>query len=936
MKIRYSLTTLIVLLLLKSSSFAQMIGDNVFLQGHFVEIGIAPNGGYGSTRGVPAGYHANNTGDYFYDPALGVAASADTNLGFIADYGRDGWDVGSPAFYGDYFLPGTPQEGWSVQVNGYVNRCDAFIPNYYTSPTTGYTGTGTLTTGTNTGYSNTGGILKGIWQGQNGNLKMRQTTQLDTNELFFTINVVFVNTGTDTLDSIYYMRTLDPDNEVEEGGGFSTDNLINYNDTTAPYKQLVSATGLSYSAFLGLGTKDCRATPFIISFSLDPYATDPDMGDYWNQTAGSTLFGVGTEDVNDEGIGLVYNLGNLAPGDSTELTYTYVLSADALDSALDATSPTVNINGITFDSSFLLEPCTSDVDTIPITISGGGFYHWHWAPTTGLSDSVGVTNHLIVDSANGTITYTITGVNTAGACSDKTFYLTINPSPQPGPPTITDPAPYCQGQPFQPFIVSGTGILWYPNATGLPSTASPTYPVINTDVPGTYTVYATQTVGGCVSTVDSFTVLVNPTPSPNFTYTVSPQCQGDTVRFTNTTPVADSYTWDFGDGSSSTDTNPTHIYSSTGTYNVKLTALEGSCPHDTTIIITLTHPAINAAFTPTPDTMCVGVPTILTNTSVAATDPTSPTGGSFAWTYGDSAALNTPLAVSPSYTYSAAGIYTAALTVTDSIGCQSTVSHNVYVLTIGITSFDDTTFCTIAPFPLDNAVNVFPEGVADSFSYSWTPATGLDDPTLQHPMFGITGDYTYTFTATIQPYGCIATHTQTIHAYLPAPITDLTPSQMIPYGSSIQLNADGAILYTWVPDDGTLDNPNINNPIATPTDSTTYIVYGLDVFGCRDTGTVTITIDYSTTQFMPTGFTPNDDGRNDFFGPVGIKYQKVVDFRVFNRWGQQIFYSTTADAKWDGTYQGVPQDMGTYNYMIILAFPDGSQKTYTGTVTLIR
>jgi gliding motility-associated-like protein len=167
-------------------------------------------------------------------------------------------------------------------------------------------------------------------------------------------------------------------------------------------------------------------------------------------------------------------------------------------------------------------------------------------------------------------------------------------------------------------------------------------------------------------------------------------------------------------------------------------------------------------------------------------------------------------------------------------------------------------------------------------------------------------------------------------------LTDLTPDQSIKYGSSIQLNASGADYYFWMPNNGTLNDPNINAPIATPLDSTTYIVIGTDSAGCRDTATIAISIDYNADVFIPSAFTPNGDGKNDVFRIVNIKYQKLLGFSVFNRWGQLVFYTTNPDQGWDGTFNGIPQNIGTYDYMIVLSLPDGTEKLYKGEVTLIR
>ena len=141
----------------------------------------------------------------------------------------------------------------------------------------------------------------------------------------------------------------------------------------------------------------------------------------------------------------------------------------------------------------------------------------------------------------------------------------------------------------------------------------------------------------------------------------------------------------------------------------------------------------------------------------------------------------------------------------------------------------------------------------------------------------------------------------------------------------------------WTPNNGTLDNPNINNPVATPTDSvTTYVVHVMSIYGCLSTDSIVVYVDNTNPEFIPSGFTPNGDGLNDVFMPTKLKYQKLVDFRIYNRWGTLIFQTSDPKKGWDGTYNGVPQDIGVYSYEIITAHSDGANKVYKGNVTLIR
>ncbi|NDC41638.1 MAG: gliding motility-associated C-terminal domain-containing protein, partial [Chitinophagia bacterium] len=86
---------------------------------------------------------------------------------------------------------------------------------------------------------------------------------------------------------------------------------------------------------------------------------------------------------------------------------------------------------------------------------------------------------------------------------------------------------------------------------------------------------------------------------------------------------------------------------------------------------------------------------------------------------------------------------------------------------------------------------------------------------------------------------------------------------------------------------------------------------------------------------FPNAFTPNNDGRNDHFRPVFDGFHRFHYFRIMNRWGQTIFETTNNDASWDGTFGGVPQDMGVY-FFVLKYDCGGNTMEEKGDFTLIR
>lgn len=533
-------------------------------------------------------------------------------------------------------------------------------------------------------------------------------------------------------------------------------------------------------------------------------------------------------------------------------------------------------------------------------------------------------------ATNNVLIYGTYWVATTNGCSIYIDTIVVNSLPSDPPPVISGKKAYCFGDPFIPLTVSGSGILWYTSATS--TTGSTVAPIINTSIPGTYVFYASQTVN-CESSRDSIVIKVKPRIRPDFTFYVHIDCNGGLVDFTNTTTNANSYLWDFGDGSPVRDTNiigTSHLYTVEGTYYVKLTADSGVCSRDTTIEVAINH-IFNAAFSTSPDTICAGE-------SISFNDLSTPAGtfASYVWKPGDGSTDVTLGSIT--HTYNAPGIYPVTLYATDTVGCIDSMTKKVFVLQVSIKSFHDTIICIGQPLSLTNTVSLSPFLALNDYTYQWSMPEGLDDASVKVPHFSGTAVTVYTLTATLNPYNCTASDTFRIRPLPPLPVMNITPTTTIVYGQSIQLNADSMIYYYWKPNDGSLDNPSISNPVARPNQTTTYVVYGYDINGCEDSAQVTVIVDSTMNETIPTGFTPNGDGMNDIFRPTGIRFQSMIEFRVFNRWGQQMFYSTNYKNGWDGTYNGIPQDLGVYSYIMIVAKPggEGENIVYKGDVTLIR
>ncbi len=87
---------------------------------------------------------------------------------------------------------------------------------------------------------------------------------------------------------------------------------------------------------------------------------------------------------------------------------------------------------------------------------------------------------------------------------------------------------------------------------------------------------------------------------------------------------------------------------------------------------------------------------------------------------------------------------------------------------------------------------------------------------------------------------------------------------------------------------------------------------------------------------LPAAFSPNGDGMHDVLMVRNTENVEAIDFRVFNRWGQEVFFTSVPDVGWDGTYKGTPQPIGVYIYLLQVTFVGGQKEVFNDPVTLIR
>jgi gliding motility-associated-like protein len=448
--------------------------------------------------------------------------------------------------------------------------------------------------------------------------------------------------------------------------------------------------------------------------------------------------------------------------------------------------------------------------------------------------------------------------------------------------------------------------------------------------PGIYSNIVFENMFNCQTVAYGPFTFVEPPFSVDFDTATNLGCAGDTLQLYDLSVGVTQYAWDFGDGGTSTDANPMHIYQQQGTFTVTLVGTNGFCTDTKSVTVPLIHP-LDAEFTVTKDSICNGETIIFTNNSIGL-----PGQFRYEWNFGDGSEVDT--AYSTSHTYTTDGIFNATLTLVDFVPCTSVETREIVVASLAIAiGPKDTSVCLSDPMLLYTETTA-PPYFSGGITYSWTPTDNLESPNSAETNFftEVPGTYQYVLNAVGYPMGCTATDTLNIFVQPKPVLINVTPDQVIKYGSSIQLHAEGVTYYLWTPP-ATLDNPDIPSPVGTPTEPTVYTVIGMNEHGgCRDTANVVVDIDYTMDEFVPSAFSPNGDGKNDVFRLTRIQYQKIVEFRVFNRWGKEVYNNTNPNGGWDGTFNGTPQDPGVYSYLIRITVPDGDARTYKGNVTLVR
>ena len=606
------------------------------------------------------------------------------------------------------------------------------------------------------------------------------------------------------------------------------------------------------------------------------------------------------------------------PTASPTVTTTYTVVATLSGSGCGAAIQyvTVTVNNIS-DSILTQDTTVCTGTTFTIRTIGTTGLAYNWTPGTGLSSTT-VANPTVTPL--GTMAYTLTATIPGCPTVVSDLEITVDTLTL---SIVTPNTQICLGGSVN-FLVSSSGATsysWTPSSSL--SNATIPDPVATPTMTTTYTLSVASAGSVCPVISQEVTITVG-----NFTDSIytpdTTVCLGSSFQIVTSGTPGITYSWTPAAGLSNVAiAEPVATPMTTTTY-VLTTSLPGSgCPPQTrSITVAVQHLSLTM---PTPDTsVCMGAQVTLSTIANAA----------YTFSWSPAVGLNNPAIQNPVAMPGATTTYIVTADSPGSVCPPVTGTETITILTpFSAQSIADSTPCSKGKIQLE----ALPGG---AYSYWWYGPSGFSttaqNPSIDSP--GMANQGYYYLVVTDNTTGCKALDSVWVNLAqdIAEELTNITTAQTIKLGQSVHLNADSAQYYYWYPNDGTLSNANVNDPVATPVVPTTYYVVGINQYGCRDTDSVHIEVIYDQI-FIPTAFSPNKDGLNDRFRIGNLGYFTLVQMCIFDRYGELVYEDLSgANTGWDGTFKGQTMDMGTFYYYIIIRRPDEKQVTYKGDITLLR
>lgn len=281
------------------------------------------------------------------------------------------------------------------------------------------------------------------------------------------------------------------------------------------------------------------------------------------------------------------------------------------------------------------------------------------------------------------------------------------------------------------------------------------------------------------------------------------------------------------------------------------------------------------------------------------------------------------------------GIYRVKLVVNPGLSCTDSATGLVYNYPGLAGDFTMQGFCKGEVVRFSD-ISTYAYG--DITERRWN--IGQDSEDILGAFTGANINYVYpkggVYTVALSIYtnrSCSTTITKDIMIY------EVSPSAgndtVLAKGQLLQLNGSGGEFYSWSPPDG-LNNTGIPDPIVKWDEDITYTLTVSNTQGCIGYDTIRVKYYTGPEMYVPNAFSPNGDGQNDRFRFIPVGITDYYYFRIFNRWGEEIYSSTDFRKGWDGTIKGSPAPVDTYIWILSGKDLTGQTILRKGTVTLVK
>lgn len=506
--------------------------------------------------------------------------------------------------------------------------------------------------------------------------------------------------------------------------------------------------------------------------------------------------------------------------------------------------------------------------------------------------------------------------------------------------------------------------------------ASHTYTAV-----GNYTIQLiSQNVNSCniydtaYATINVVSVLaLSPLPA------IQNGCAPLQVNFNNVNSSSGvTYSWDFGDGNTSTAFAPVHTYSTSGVFTVQLISFSSnSCNTSDTVYTTVTVMPPLSLVHVAPQNICLGDSIQITLGA--------PAGCTYTWTpnlFLNNASIQQPNASPP-----ADQLYHVAV---DKNGCLKNDSVQIFV-------FKNDTKIVLDPAHacIDDTVKLFANQVCSSYfwsngqstqtidaftpgwyylttisnnclnkdsirvdsfthvpmntysislcvnerkqllgplgyNYDWSPAYEIDYTDIYNPF--VSPKYDMTYTLSIYNGPCLTTGTYDVKVFSLPSLTVTPKSIEVFSGEVVQMYAASDTISKWEPN-YMLSCDVCNSSAAIVPTNIIYYAMVYNVYGCMTKDSVEIKV--TPTLYIPNSFSPNGDLINDIFKPEYSGFVEI-ELLIFDRWGENIFRTEDLDGGWNGTYKNVNCELGVYTYKLTAKDIKSNTIEKVGHVTLLR